>query len=337
MPASILIGLGAVMALPQPGAAGERITFSSPSQDSDLPARKEAPANLPKPSLKWDLRGPDPEVMPPLQMPVDPALQKKLRERQEQQRNWLLKEPALFRDRFPDPFTKTNKTSEESLSPWDQAANRLFGQPEEKEQEKAPQPRPLSPVLEDDSGRTGPGGEQPGARSLVSRESSERDRDRDRRPNSPETAVKALFGPKEPAGDLGSGPGLSLSDTIERADAITRKHDPQFKREEFQRLLAPPAGGPLDPISSLQDLTRAPAYPVAPVFTPSLPAARTPFGSPAALIPEDRLPRMGSVLDTMPINQPAPVAQPPPDSRRQLESLNLMSRPSVLSLPGSKF
>jgi hypothetical protein len=346
---SILIGLGGLALWPRPADAGERITFSSPRQESDVPARKDIPGNLPKPSLKWDLRGPTEDTAPPISMPMDPLMLKKQRERQEEQRNWLLNEPALFRDRFPDPFKKTKAAPDDGLSAWDQTANRVFGKPERKDDEKNTEDKSLPPAFADEplADRNKKMVDRPGALTAGSRESRDQDRDRNRnrdrdgRGNSPEAAMKVLFGPPEATDNLTLLPGMPMNDAIDLGEAKALKRELQQKREEFQRLLAPPGqiptGGPLDPINSLVDQTRTPAYPVAPVINGGIPAGRNPLELGSAPL-ENRLARPGQFQEELPGSRQAPASQALPDSKnRQLESLNLMSRPSVLSLPGRQF
>ncbi len=326
---------------------GERITFSAPKEEAEPPSRKDVLGTLPKAPLKWNPQGPEETALPPLSVPLDPVIQRKLRQRQEEQRNWLLNEPALFRERFPDPFKKDQATSEDGLDAWDRSVNRVFGKPEQKDKNKETKNKSAAPAFLDDSfsDRDGSFGGRPGASSPGGRESSVRERDRDRerekRPNSPEAAMKALFGPRETSDNLLALPGMSGNEELDKEEAKTLKREQQQKREEFQRLLSPagvaPTGGLLDPINSLQDLTRAPAYPVAPVMTTPVPTARNalePFGPPTV---QKAFPRLGQLQEAIPGRGPTPVPQALPDKAHQMESVGLMSRPSVLTFPGRAF
>ena len=350
---SILRGWAGLALLSLPALGGDPITFSAPRQESATPVRKDVPGNLPRPSLKWDLRGPESDGVPPVNIPLDPLPQKRSRERQAEEKNWLLNEPALFRDRFPDPFEKPPAASENGLGAWERTADRIFGKPDQKERGKGTEGRSFLPALAEEPLRDADPktGERSGVLGTGRREPGDRERDPENRENresrenlrnSPEEAVKTLFGPKEATDSLPSLPGLSFHDSFDSVEAKTLKRELQEKREEFQRLLAPPgqvpAGGVLDPINTLQDLTRTPAYPVAPVPNAKMPPGRNTFEAAGVPTVESRMPRLGPAPGESPGRPQPPASQGWQDNKaRQLESLNLMSRPSVLVLPGRPF
>jgi hypothetical protein len=337
--AGLALGLAVLAA-----SAGQPIEFSSPYKELDAPSRKEVIPDLPRLPFRFEFRGPS-ESMPSLPpvLPMDPQLEKKLREQREQNKNWLMQEPAIFKDRFSDPFKKDTSAGMQTFKSWDNTAERVLGKPEGEDGARK-DPRLFgSPVFSDkplfevDRRVTGRG-EPAIARRAGDREEAEPN---SLRPSS-ESVVRGLFEPRSSTDRLLAAPGMSFSEIFEAARAKTEKRDREARREEFNRLLSPPApmaGNLTDPVLSPNDLTRQPVNPILPLGGPASAGMRSPLDLPTGLNPTEKLnhPKL-PYDDVIARYQTLPPPAAKQDAKaRQMESLRLTTRPSVLSFPGRPF
>ena len=331
---SFLVGGMTLLLSCRPGVAGQPIQFSNPKTEVDLPTLRRVEADLPKPSLKWDTRGPEEILpMPPPIMP-DPAIQREWRERQEQKRHWLTREPDFFKDRFKDPFEKSARKERGPFQQWDDTVDRVFGKSDPASTDKADGRHPLPLSFPEDmmNGGAKKSGRANGWNGQRSEES----------PNSVESNVKAIFGPA-PHDPRATFPGQTLTDLVGNA-LSDEKREHEDRRREFRDLLnhkiEPQITKSTDSSSLLVDLTRTPVNPITPGLSETLPVSVNPLALPKGPEgPEVRL-RSKSPFDNAAARfQPAEASTvpKPEDKNRQLESLKLMTRPGVLSFPGRQY
>jgi len=321
--------------------AGQPIQFSSPKDDVDLPPRREYNIKLPAPTMQWPTHTPEDDMpLPPPAMQIDPRLGKKLREMQEEKKNWLFKEPALFKDRFPDPFQKPADDSADPMKSLDVFVDRIFGKttdakPENKTSaSRATNSHSGEPLSGD---KRKPTLADPGE-GRGSRENSEREGGKP----AAEWSMKSLFEPAEGKARLPVQPGMSLYEMLGSTLSKVQKREEEVRRQEFSRMLggvpletAPPSKM-LDSIISQDDPARGSLiHPVTPVVGGGLPAPKTTTGFlPAASALEQ--PARPVSFDGSP-GQPQITAQRPLEKSSQMDSLNLRSRPPILEFPGRRF
>ena len=318
--------------------AGQPIQFSNPKDDVDLPPRREYNIKLPSPTLQWPTHIPEDEVMmPPPARQIDPRLEKKWREMQEEKKNWLFNEPALFKERFPDPFQKPADNSADPAKSLDVFVDRILGKSTDAKQEKktpaarttdsySDEPRfdaRKKPTLADPTG---------------SREKGERE---DGRPAT-EWSMKNLFEPAEGKAHLPVQPGMSLYEMLGTTTSKVQKREEEARRQEFSRMLGgvpletTPPSKMLESIISQDDPARGSLIqPITPVLGGGLPALKTSterFPAPSGL---DRPTRPVSFDGS--IGQPQVTAQRPVEKSSQMEALKLRSRPAILEFPGRRF
>lgn len=324
--------------------AGEPIHFSSPDKEMAMPAKKDPNIKLPGPTLKWPDHnlGEDWTPPPPI-MPIDPRLEKRLRERREEQRNWLINEPDIFKDKFQDPFQETKSSREGTLPTLDSSVEGLLSRGSEAKQDRKTV-RPMGvPAFSDErffdhdtlSRKSDDSG-------LQGREHKERSSAR----NSTGWDLRELFDQKAASDRMPLQPGMSLYEMWDATKVRTEKREEDARRKGFTRLLegvspplTPSSSRLVDPINTQEDLTRAPLNPVTPVVgggLQALPNARDTFGMVNAI----QRPARPLPFEDLSVRSPAAAAaaaQRQQDKNRQLESLKLMTRPAVLEFPGRHF
>jgi hypothetical protein len=344
-----LAGAGALAACTPGPPAGQPIQFSESKQEVDAPSRKEKAVKLPRAPLKWDLGGPEGFAPPPIVV-IDPRAEKLRRERLEEKKNWLFDGPALFKDKSPDPSEAAKNPFGNAFKGWDANVERVLGKTERTSPADAKagsmNATPLAwPASLNETGLSGARNtaEQADSSLVGARESASKSPLR----NDTQMAVKALFDTQAPADKTPTLPGMTLSDLLGSAvpNAKALLQEREARREEFNRLLAPrdqPTTGPLGLPMTASDQTRMLMNPVAPVPTVplnDLPAARNPLDP--MLVPLNASEKFGKPRlpfdDVVSRVQTAVPAVAPENRNRQMESLKLMSRPSVLSMPGRPF
>jgi hypothetical protein len=168
--------------------------------------------------------------------------------------------------------------------------------------------------------------------------------DKDPLRNDSEAAMKALFDTTS-SERLPVLPGMSLYEMLGAAQANAKelKREREDRRGEFHRLLAPqdtPANGPAEVFGTVADQTRNLMNPVAPLpFNRALPPG-TPNEPILPPSPPNNLSRPKLPFDEVAARYQGPALSPsaPPENKaRQIEALKLMSRPSVLTMPGRQF
>lgn len=335
--ASIFIGF-------QASQAGEPIQFSSPDRKMDLPSEKEPVLKLPPLDRKW-------EANPAFEMPlmpqpfilVDPKRDRLRREGREERENWLLQEPDIFKERFKDPFELRRNSSEDSLNPFDQRVKRILGKSLDLKQEEGTARERPSTFFSDEPLFSKSRSEKRDYLGLNDAAGDDRESDQ----NQTAWSMRSLFEPADSQQTLPLQPGMSLYQMLDAARERSTEREEEREEERrraFTRLLNPQGpevrtGGLLDPINADTDLTRTPVNPVVPLerndrrITPRGPGELLARPEPEALarsLPFEDL--------TSPNRyQPAARATAEPDKTRQLESLRLMRRSSVLEFPGRRF
>jgi hypothetical protein len=345
---AVLAGLAGLAMSALSLLAGEPIRFSTPTQEVQQPPRKGSDFSLPRQNLKLDFRNPENSLpLPPPPTPIDPLLEKKLRERREENKNWLMNDPEVFRDRFTDPFKAGKELRENDFKSLGGAVDRVFGKPDRAQKENDIQSLSHSTgVYSDqplfDQGKPRAEVDKAGSTTAGNRRPAQ---DRDAFKPSSESALKTFFDPKGSSDRLPLIPGMSMYEMLDTAQSKTAKRDREARREEFNRLLSPrPAAGAglLDPINVQEDQTRLLANPISPILSGSLPLPSKPvLPWPEAGMGEKLAPLKIPAADRMDRLQPSGLSAPAPraveDKTRQLETLRLMSRPSILSFPGRSF
>lgn len=329
-----LVGLVGALGLVR---AGQPIQFSNPKQEVDAPPKKEIIVE-PKRTLKWSFSRPEDDIPPPPVI-IDPALEKKLRQRLEERKNWLFNEPELFRDKFPDPF-KLREDPTEMKTALDETVERILGKPDDQARKR---PESEAPA------RTGPlfsetplfDRDKPAKTDwLDPRERDKKKDDRDWR-TATERSIRSLFDPAAETA-LPVQPGMSLYEMLGAVKDKTQRLEDERRRSEFTRIINPHAAPPpprnsvFDPINLQEDQTRQPVNPITPVIVPRVPE---PKSSPSPLL----LPNpVETASRPPPLAQPATPFQTPPvptsqDKARQIESLKLINRPSTFDFPTRRF
>jgi hypothetical protein len=355
----VLLGLGFLAGGFPTAFAGQPIKFSSPEKQVERPSSTDPLANLPQPKWKWNVESPSASI-PPAQplIFIDPKAEKLLREQREQRRNWLSEDPALFRDKSQESAEPRKNAIDDAFKRWDVTTERVFGKPleEERSEEKASGPetprfsdnwlveaglgnrQPLGATREEDLTRARRDGEKHSTRE-PGQESELRDPFKD---NSSEAAMKALFDGTSNE-RLPMLPGMSISDLLGTGPGRTKaqKREQEERRADFNRMLAPrepPGVRTTDAVGIIADQTRSPINPILPMsVNDALPARSTvePIVPPnlAGKLAAPKLPFDEVISRSQPM---APVAAKETKTR-QMESLKLMSRPSVLSFPSHQF
>jgi len=269
-----------------------------------------------------------------------------LREKEETPENWLFSEPALFRDPFESP-QKPQTAFEAAFKGWDRRTDRVLGrsrEPKEASANSTPGYTPLfsdQPLVGNGSGSLGLGA----TLGLMSSGDSKNPLTKDSAGDKSDSSLKALFEQRNPDQKMPVLPGMSLYDMLgaARGESKTDKKERETRREEFDRLLSPtatvtpPETGPLG--RGLMDETRSPLNPVLPLPVSALePPPRNRLDPILPANPLDRLnqPRL-PLDDTLTRHQSPAAARPEPNRAGQMESLRLMSRPSILSFPSRQF
>jgi hypothetical protein len=340
----VLMGVGVVVSCTPSAQGGEPIQFSTPNKEVDNPARNEPVVGVPRSKLKFELPAPQGDVTPPPIILIDPRMQKLLRERQEQNKNWLFNEPSLFKDRLPDPREAGKTAMDDAFRGLDSGVERVFGKPAKSTGKDAGLTPPglllfSDEPLFDKRTKRVDGLERS---SVDAREEPESD-SRGPFKNTPAAAMKALFESRSAAEKGPSLTGGSLSDLLgsAQADAKVLKRERETRREQFQQLLAPqeqPQAGSVIDGGGAVDQTRRLINPVAPVPVNNRQPLKNPLDpilplSPIDLVPQRKLP----IAEVMERYQTTAPARPPENKTSQMESLKLLNRPSILPVPGRSF
>lgn len=342
------------LALVAPGVlGGEKIQFSSPKGEMDLPAKRDADLDLPS-TTKWRPANPLDEMPPPPLpiMPINPQFQKKLNDLREERKTWLFNEPEVFKvkDKFTDPFKASADPRNEAWKDFDSRTERVLG--------KSPLPASLAnPIAGSLDSRSDLDRRRRGAlysdaplfdtKKPVGADAfdlNEREKnDRDKTKNQASASVKALFDPNAASDKLPVQPGMSLYEMFGAGKAVSLKREEEANRKAFTQLLGgsalarPPTLPALaDPINSQNDLTRTPVNPVLPAMPGGLPVVRGPKDPLVQPGQIDRPSRPLPFEDPVRV-QAAAAAARPVDKSRQMEALKLMNRPAVFEFPGRRF
>ena len=351
---SLWLGMAGGLLLLPALYAGEPIQFSSPSKDVNLPTKKASPLIQPDSGFKWRDRGPSLDIpLPPPVILIDPRQEQKWREQREQKKNWLMQEPELFRDKFKDPFAAPKEATEDFFTPMGAEVERLFGKSGEKKEAKSTSEDRTEPLFSDrplfehslfsdsdskSAKRTGLGDEKADEKTKNGNDSN--------------WTIKSLFDPQAARGTLPVQPGMSLYEMLEStARDNAAKKNQEERRKQFTELLNPiPAEttpalleSPIfDPINSQKDLTRQPLNPIMPMANDTT-QTRSPF-SPAQpggdfLARPDPGAKFSRPLpfENLGSRSRAAVEADAENKTRQMRSLNLISRPTILEIPERRF
>jgi hypothetical protein len=343
-----LAGLAGSHAVLCSALAGEPIHFSSPKKEVDTPPRKEAPIAIPKTPLRFQPEAPTFDFALPPVIVVDPRMERRMREQREENKNWLTTDPGVFRDRFTDPLKAEKAAPPDAFKEWDDTANRVLGRADKKGTGElssgslgltSPRDSERSDRKLNDPDRLG---------SMVSspRDTNSKD-DRDNTKNDPESAMKALFQPRANNEKTAATPGASLTDLLRGAAAKAFNREQDRRHDDSSQLLTSaliPSAKSADASDSLSilkfgpDQTRNVMNPVTPL-TVKMPEPSRSLPEPlAAPNPAERLGQPKLPYDDVLNRYQTPVAAPASEVKaRQMESLKLMSRPSVLPFPSRPF
>jgi hypothetical protein len=337
-----------------PARGGEPIQFSSPDKEVETPARRDTSANLPRRS--WRLELPQPEVAPvrPPIVVIDPRLEKLRRERREENRTWPFNEPEMFKDKSEASQEKGQDVFGGAFRAWDERVERVLGKTEtDLRRDPSSKPEVTRAIYSDELPFS------PGRKSQDRLDATPLKPAEFSKPellpnnNDSEAAMKALFDPKAAPEKLPLLPGMSLYEMMEaaKASAETFKRQRQARREEAETfnpatLAMEPQSGKgegtpafLESVTMAPDQTRALVNPITPLSVNNTLPTKTPLepilppGSPG----NPALPKLPFEEVTARLQKPAASVPAPETKVRQMEALKLMSRPSVLSFPGSPF
>jgi hypothetical protein len=337
------IGWGGLLAGTQAAPAGEPIQFSSPTKEVQTPASKSDFHNLPRPTLRWDLKSPGADIPPPIVIPrLDPRMERKLREQREEHKTWPFNEPTLFKDKLADPIQSSKTAMDEAFGGWDDTVARVLGKPE-RSTTKDPKANPLTtPLFSSGSlfDQDGKGGPLSSPASQATKAADEKELF----PRNSDTAMKAFFQTKPGAEKVPMLPGMSLYELMgaSKPTDSTIKREREARRQEFNRILSPqdPAAAAVAGLpGGALDQTRALMNPVAPATVEDALRPKTPFESIMPLAnPGDKLAHPKLPFEEV-LNRYQPVTAPKPAETKagQMEALKLNTRPSVLSFPGRQF
>jgi len=336
----VLIGLAGSGTFISSLPAGQPIQFSSPKKELNMPAFKEINYDLPRPSLGVEVPDPGAGAVPMVPfISIEPLRDRKLKDKGEQDKSWLFREPVLFRNRFSDSLENTNPAGAGAFKAWDERAARILGSSgpntlESQQQDPAASGRysdkPLFDRERNTMDRT-----QPSSRNSWGTSRNEQMR------NSSESAMRSFFETRSPSDSLPLLPGMSFYDANEasRASSTLLKQEQQARRQEFNRLLSPTmqtVGGPLDPLG-FQDkpASTAPAF-IMPAVESTPSVLKSPYEPLSAPDAADKLTRLKQPFDDLLIRYQTQPPAPPPRLNKavQMERLGLMSHPSVLPFPG---
>jgi len=341
-----LIGWGGLGMLCLDLQAGQPIKFSAPKEDVDMPVRSDINVKLPSATVKWPSRESIEDApLPPMVQPLDPRLERRLRELQQEKKDWLFHDPAMFKDRFQNPFEAPKDGMSNPMKALDATVDRILGKSgdssdklsdKKKGDDKSFQLESIYYTEEPlfDTKKRKP--DHPTDNGF--REKGEHDGHR----SSAEGSMRALFDRENPPGHVPVQPGMSLYEMLGTASAKVQKREEETRHKEFSRLLGGggmeplPAPKPLDMSINMDDPSRGTlVQPVTPVSAIGLPIARAP-NDPMFPMGFPERPSRSSILEDTSPRAPAAV-QRPPDKARQLDSLNLLNRPTILEFPGRKY